>query len=310
MYKAQLSWQTVFTLLALAMIWGANMAFIKFAAREVAPLFMAGLRSMVAAVFIFLYMRRRGIPVFPSAVVIGHGAVVGLLFAAEFALIYLGLQYTLASRTYLLVYTAPFFAALGAHFCLKDDRLNWWKGTGLVVAFAGVALLFVRKLGPSTSESLKGDFMALVAGALWAATTLYIKRYLTGQTRPLQAVFFQLFFSCPLLIGLSFLTESPLISGFSVLTGISLFYQCIVVASVSFIFWFELVHRYPVSLLHAFTFFVPVFGISISGVLMLGEVITTRLVLALCMVGLGMIMVNYRSAKNIPLHVQKSQPSR
>jgi hypothetical protein len=43
---------------------------------------------------------------------------------------------------------------------------------------------------------------------------------------------------------------------------------------------------------------------------MLGEVITTRLVLALGMVGLGMIMVNYRSAKNIPLHVQKSQPSR
>jgi len=264
----------------------------------------------VAAVFIFLYMRRRGIPVFPSAVVTGHGAVVGLLFAAEFALIYVGLQYTLASRTYLLVYTAPFFAALGAHFCLKDDRLNWWKGTGLVVAFAGVALLFVRKLGPSTSESLKGDFMALVAGALWAATTLYIKRYLTGKTRPLQAVFFQLFFSCPLLIGLSFLTESPLISGFSALTGISLFYQCIVVASVSFIFWFELVHRYPVSLLHAFTFFVPVFGISISGVLMLGEVITTRLVLALCMVGLGMIMVNHRPGKDPRVRVHDTLPSR
>ena len=62
MYKAQLRWQTVATLLALAMTWGANMAFIKFAAREVAPLFMAGLRSLVAAVFIFVYMRRRGIP--------------------------------------------------------------------------------------------------------------------------------------------------------------------------------------------------------------------------------------------------------
>jgi drug/metabolite transporter (DMT)-like permease len=152
--------------------------------------------------------------------------------------------------------------------------------------------------------------MALVAGALWAATTLYIKRYLTGQTRPLQAVFFQLFFSFPLLIGLSFLTESPLVSGFSVLTGISLFYQCIVVASVSFIFWFELVHRYPVSLLHAFTFFVPVFGISISGVLMLGEVITTRLVLALCMVGLGMVLVNCRSGAGLTVRFPKSTPPR
>jgi drug/metabolite transporter (DMT)-like permease len=310
MYRAQLRWQTVVILLALAMTWGANMAFIKFAAREVAPLFMAGLRSLVATVFIFLYMRWRGIPVFPTAVITAHGAVVGLLFGAEFALIYLGLQVTLASRTYLLVYTAPFFVALGAHFFLKDDRLNWWKATGLVVAFTGVAVLFTGNLGSATSGTLKGDLMALAGGALWAVTTLYIKRYLTGQTRPLQAVFFQLFFSAPLLLGFSFLTENPLISGFSVLTGISLFYQCIIVASVSFIFWFELVHRYPVSLLHAFTFFVPVFGISISGVLMLGEVITTRLVLALCMVGLGMIMVNHWSGKNIPVQVQKSLPSR
>jgi len=296
MYKAQLRWQTVFILLALAMTWGANMAFIKFAAREVAPLFMAGLRSLVATVFIFLYMRWRGIPVFPSAVITGHGAVVGMLFAAEFALIYVGLQYTLASRTYLLVYTAPFFAALGAHFFLKDDRLNWWKGTGLVVAFAGVALLFVRKLGPSTSGSLKGDFMALVAGALWAATTLYIKRYLTGQTRPLQAVFFQLFFSFPLLLGLSFLTESPLMSGFSMLTGISLFYQCIIVAFLSYLVWFVLVSRYPVSIMHAFSFFTPVFGVFFSGILILGETIGSNLIMALILVSLGMLLVNYHPA--------------
>jgi drug/metabolite transporter (DMT)-like permease len=45
------------------------------------------------------------------------------------------------------------------------------------------------------------------------------------------------------------------------------------VASVSFIFWFAMVHRYPISPLHALTFFVPVFGLPISGVLILGELI-------------------------------------
>ncbi len=304
MYRGQLRWQTVAILLALAMTWGANMAFIKFAARDVAPLFMAGLRSAVAAGFIFLYMRRRGIPVFPSAVITGHGAVVGLLFALEFGLIYLGLQVTLASRTYLLVYTAPFFVALGAHFLLEGDRLTWGKGIGLGVAFSGVALLFAGNLGAGTGAMLKGDLMALAGGALWAATTLYVKRYLTGRTHPLQAVFFQLFFSAPLLLGLGFAVEDPLISGFSVLTGISLFYQCIIVASISFIFWFELVHRYPVSLLHAFTFFVPVFGITVSGVLMLHEIITARLLLALGMVGLGMILVNRGSGKNLPARMR------
>ena len=109
-------------------------------------------------------------------------------------------------------------------------------------------------------------------------------------------MFYQLFFSIPMLIGLSLLVEKPLISGFSPLTAVSLFYQCIVVASASFILWFELIHRYPVSLLHAFTFFVPVFGVFISGALMLGETITVRLTVALCLVSAGMVLVNYRPA--------------
>ena len=296
MYRAQLQWKPIAALLLLALTWGANMAFIKFAARDMAPLFMVGVRSAVASVVVLFWMKVRGLQVFPSWIVVGHGIVVGVLFAAEFALIYVGLQRTLASRTYILVYTAPFFVALGAHFFLRGDRLNIWKTIGLIIAFAGVTLLFTRGMGSFTVRTLPGDVMALVAGALWGATTLYIKRFLVHRTIPLQTMFYQLFFSIPMLIGLSLLFEDPIISGFSPLTAVSLFYQCIVVASASFILWFELIHRYPVSLLHAFTFFVPVFGVILSGAVMLGEDITVRLTVALCLVSAGMVLVNYRPA--------------
>ena len=296
MYRAQLRWQPVIVLIAIAMTWGAHMAFIKFAARDVAPLFMAGLRSFVAGFVIFFWMRFRGVALFPKAAVVAHGAVAGLLFGAEFALIYLGLQNTTASRTYVFVYTAPLFVALGAHFLLKDDRLSRWKVMGLLLAFAGVAFLFLRNLEPLAKGMLRGDLMAIGGGVLWAATTIYIKRFLVDIALPLQMVFYQLIFSAPFLLGLSFFFEDPVISGFSFLTGVSLFYQCIIVASITFIIWFEMVYRYPVSLLHAFTFFVPVFGVLISGALMLGEVITIRLILALGMVGVGMVLVNYRPA--------------
>jgi drug/metabolite transporter (DMT)-like permease len=58
--------------------------------------------------------------------------------------------------------------------------------------------------------------------------------------------------------------------------------------------WFELVHRFPISLLHAFSFFTPVFGVFLSGVLILGEVINLSLWFALLLVSLGMIFVNHR----------------
>ena len=294
MYEAQLRWKPVALLIVLALIWGANMAIITIGARELAPLFMAGLRSLVASACLYIWMRAKQIPVFPSRIVLLHGMVVGLLFGSEFGFIYVGLQYTLVSRTYVLVYTAPFFAAIGAHVFLKGDRLNAWKAVGLVLAFTGVVCLFIRDLASFSISALPGDLMALSAGVLWAATTVYLKKYLAQRTVPLQTLFYQLFFSAPLLFVTSLTLEDPILSGFSFLTGFSVFYQCIIVAFISYLVWFELIHRYPVSLLHAFSFFTPVFGVCLSGILILGELIALNLVLALALVSLGTVLVNKR----------------
>jgi len=80
-------------------------------------------------------------------------------------------------------------------------------------------------------------------------------------------------------------------------TGFSVFYQCIIVAFLSYLVWFELIHRYPVSLLHAFTFFTPVFGVFLSGALIMGEIISPSMVVALTLVSLGMILVNRKTGK-------------
>jgi len=295
MYHAQLRWQPIAALLFLAIIWGANMAFIKIGARELAPLFMAGLRSLVASLCIYIWMKAKGITVFPSKVVLLHGLVIGLLFGSEFGIMYVGLGYTLASRTYILIYTAPFFVALEAHFFLKGDRLTTWKTAGLIMAFAGVFALFMKDFGTFSLSALPGDLMILACGAIWGSTTVYLKKYLSFQAVPLQTLFYQVFFSAPLLLLMSIILEDPIVSGFSVVTGFSVFYQCIIVAFLSYLLWFELIHRYPVSLLHAFSFFTPVFGVFISGVLILGEGLSPGLIVALILVTIGMVLVNHRS---------------
>jgi drug/metabolite transporter (DMT)-like permease len=287
-----LRWQPIAILLGLALIWGANMAIVKIGLRELAPFFMAGLRSLVASACLYIWMKAKGIPIFPSKRILVHGMVIGLLFGAEFGLIYVGLGYTLASRTYILLYTAPFFVALEAHFFLKGDRLNPWKAAGLVLSFAGVVVLFMRDLGSFSLSSLPGDLMAMAAGAMWGTTTVYVKKYLSYRTVPLQTLFYQALFSAPPLLLMSIITEDPILTGFSLATGLSVFYQCIIVVFLSYLVWFELIHRYPVSLLHAFSFFTPVFGVFLSGALILGEIISLGLLVALALVSLGMILVN------------------
>jgi drug/metabolite transporter (DMT)-like permease len=298
MEESRLQWQPIAVLLILALIWGVNMASIKIAARDMAPLFMAGVRSLVAGIGLFVWMKVKGIKIFPNRTILFHGMVIGALFGLEFGLIYEGLGFTLASRVYVLLYTAPFFAALGAHFFLQGDRLNPWKAAGLTVAFFGIVALFLEKIGPFSMQTLPGDLMALAAGGLWGATTVYLKKFLSYRTRPLQTLFYQVCFSVPLLFVLSFFMESPMVKGMSLVGLSALFYQCIIVAFLSYLVWFELIHRYPVSLLHAFSFFTPVFGVFLSGVLILGEPLHLDLLISLVLVSGGMVLVNRRSSSD------------
>jgi drug/metabolite transporter (DMT)-like permease len=251
------------------------------------------LRSLVAAALVYAWMRWKGLPVFSSEGVLGHAVAVGLLFGGEFGCLYLGLQYTLASRTSILLYTHPFFVAIGAHLFLHGDRLHGRKAVGLTLAFLGIVVLFGQGSGGWSLRTLAGDLLIVLGAALWAATTLYIKRFLTGRAAPIQNLFYQLAFSAPLLFVWSALQEGQPVRGLSPLVAASLAYQCVIVAFVSYLAWFELIHRYNVSVLAAFTFFTPVLGVALSAMLLPDEALRPALVAALVLVCSGMVLVNW-----------------
>jgi len=93
--------------------------------------------------------------------------MVGLLFGLEFACIYFGMLYTDAARSVVFVYLSPFVVAVGAHFFLKGDRLNFSKIAGLVLAFAGMSLVFGGKPKTAKTTMVFGDFLEITAAFLW-----------------------------------------------------------------------------------------------------------------------------------------------
>jgi drug/metabolite transporter (DMT)-like permease len=68
-------------------------------------------------------------------------------------------------------------------------------------------------------------------------------------------------------------------------------YQCVIVAFVSYLLWFRMIHSYPVSRLAAFTFLTPLFGVILSA-LFLGESLTWSLWTGLGLVAAGIYLVN------------------
>ncbi len=292
--KETLDLKAVFILTGLCMLWGFNAVAIKVSNVGIAPVFSAGLRSVIAVVALAVWMKVKKIPLFPSNLL--DGLVVGVLFGTEFACLYASLLYTTASSAWILLYATPFFHALGAHFFLEGDRLTVHKTTGLFLAFIGIIVLLSKHLGVPSWIGLVGDLLAFAAAALWALTTIYIKRRLVGTVSYYHTLFYQTVFSIPILFFISLLLKETPIIDVSCLIVLSIAFQGIVVAFVSYLLWFYLVHAYPVSRLSAFTFLTPVFA-TISCVAFLNEPLTWKLVVSLILVSLGIYIVNMKPLK-------------
>jgi hypothetical protein len=80
------------------------------------------------------------------------------------------------------------------------------------------------------------------------------------------------------------------------ITWAALAYQGAGVACVSYLVWFWLMARYPVSRISAFTFLTRVFGV-LAAALLLGEAVTPMIVLALLGVAAGLRLINARRSR-------------
>ena len=277
----------------LTLLWGFNYVVIKYSNVGIAPVFAATIRSVVASVCGIIYCMIKREKLFHTDIMLFHGFMVGLLFGAEFVCIYFGLLYTDAARAIIFVYLSPFVVALGAHFFLKGDRLTLLKTAGLVLAFAGVVTVFYGRPKTAPRSMLLGDILEIAGSVLWGATTLYIKKYMAEKVHPVNTFLYQLVFSIPLLFGMSCVLEPHWVYRIDALILGSLFYQSVIVAFMSYMVWFVLIHTYPVSVLSVFTFCAPVFGV-LFGTLLLHEEFTFSLMAGLPLVCLGIVFVNWR----------------
>jgi drug/metabolite transporter (DMT)-like permease len=280
------------TMLLLAALWGFQQVAIKVTAPDVSLLMQAALRSAAATVLVLAWSAYRGVPLFARDGTLAAGIGAGLLFGLEFAFIYGGLGHTNASRMTVFVYLAPPLTALGLHFFVRGERLAPLQWAGVGVAFAGLALAFSDSF--STSENTWfGDLCGLAAAVLWAATTVLIRRSKLASATATKTLFYQLAVSFPVLLAGSCLIGEHGVRALTPLAVSSLAFQSVVVAFGTYLAWFWLLGRYLAARLSVLSFLTPLFGV-LFGVLLLGESISARFVLAALAVGAGIALVNLR----------------
>lgn len=290
--KQQLDGTAVLILIGCCLLWGLNQVAAKAALTEIGPLWQAALRSGVAGLLVWGFAAARGIALFDRDGSLKGGLLAGLLFAAEFACIFLGLQYTTASRMVVFIYLAPFVVALGMPLISPSEKLSLRQTTGLLIAFGAVAFAFGEGL-QSSGKPLQwvGDTLGVAAALLWGGTTLSIRGTKLSSASAEKTLLYQLGISAvALAAGAAVSGEAFPIAWSWRLLGLFGF-QAVIVSFVSYLLWFWLIRHYPATKLSSFTLSTPLFGL-LAGALLLAEPITPRLMLALAGLAAGIVMVN------------------
>jgi drug/metabolite transporter (DMT)-like permease len=299
--KLQLDTLAVALLIACTAIWGLAQVAAKVTLAEVPPLLQAGVRSLGAAVLLLLWAQWRGIRLWQRDGTARGGLLAGSLFAAEFACIYIGLQYTSASRMSVFIYLAPFVVALGMPFLSANERLRPLQLGGLLIAFGGVLLAFAEgfvapALGP---QQWIGDALGILGGVLWGLTTLVLRGSRLGQASAEKALLYQLAISGVALVAVSALAGEVWPTRLTPAAAWPLAFQIVVVTFASYLVWFWMLRHYPATRLSAFTMLTPMFGL-LAGVGLLGEPLTLKLLAALAAVCAGIGLVNLSAGRLQP----------
>ena len=309
-------------MITVCMVWGFQQVALKATAPDVSPLLQIALRSGIAALLVGLLMFGRGGRMSLRDGMWRPGMLVGLLFALEFLLVGDGLRHTSASRMVVFLYTAPIFAALGLHRRLPAERLQALQWAGIALAFSGIVMAFFgrhQSLPAGTaSNMLWGDFLGLLAGMAWGATTVAVRCSRLASLPATQTLLYQLVGAFVLLLlaatGLGQTAFRP-----TPLAWSNLAFQALVVSFASFLVWFWLLWHYLASQLGVFSwhylasqlgvfsFLTPLFGV-VFGIWILDEPLEAGFLGGAPLVLAGIVLVSgYGWLKQMARNMTQSQ---
>lgn len=152
------------TLAAIASImWSTGGIFIKLV--DWNPVSIAGLRSLVAALVMLVYIRK---PKFTKS----KPQILGIIAVCTTVLFFvIANKLTTSANAILLQYTAPIFVAILGVWILKE-KIRWYDIVAIIVVFLGMILFFI---GDVNIGNTLGNILAIFTGFSLACMTIFFK---------------------------------------------------------------------------------------------------------------------------------------
>ena len=283
-------------LTVLALIWASAFFNIKIATYSFGPVTIAFLRVFFGAIPVLLlcYFKKIKIEAFSKD---WHWfAMIGFInLVAPFFLIAYGVKSVQSNLAAILMSTTPLSSTILGHFYTKNEKFDFIKTIGILIGFSGIVFLFsdnilINKNNFASALLILGGSTFYVIGGL---LTLKVSNKKNENVTASILIWATIF-----LLPITAYTEQPWNLNPRLDSTISLVYLGIFSTGLAWLMRFRILKNNGLVFQAQVAYLIPIFGI-ILGYIFLNEIITSKVIVAVAAVVLGIYFVRKSSFKKI-----------
>ena len=255
----------------------------------------AGIRFTIAGLLLLLFgtVKNKAVPKFPVNKLPLVILVAAVYTSLQYTFFYTGLSNTSGASGSVINSSSVFMAVILAHFIYKDDKLTLLKFLGAIVGFGGVLFAVLSKESFASSISFMGEGLMMIA-AFSSVIGSVLSKHATKTIESSTMALYNLLFGGVMLtlIGVIFTKDAFSIS----LQGILVLLYLSFVSAFGYTVQSKLFKEYSISKVSVYNFVIPVSGAFFSGIFLQENILRWEYLLALLLVSIGIVAVNYKKA--------------
>ncbi len=281
-------------LVALSILWGGSFFFIGVAVQALPPFTIVAARVGLAMLVLLVVLRAMRIELPRGGglwlAFVGLGLLNNVIPFTLFVWAQAQMPSGLAS---ILNATTPISTALVAHAFTSDEKLTSHRMLGVLLGFAGVAVMLGPDLLNGLGDNLLAQGACLLATVSYACAGVYGRRFRQLGVAPMVTAAGQFVISSALMLPLALLVEQPWrlpFPGWPALAAVIAL--AVVSTALAYVIYFRIMNAAG-SNVNLVTLLVPVSAI-LLGVLVLGETLLPRHLIGFGVIALGLAAIDGR----------------
>ncbi len=281
-----------FLLTTLALIWASAFFNIKIATYSYGPITIAFLRILFGAIPVIILCLVKNIKIEAFSNDWMWYASIGIInLVIPFFLIAYGVQKVQSNLAAILMSSTPISATILAHFFVDKEKINFFKIIGIILGFLGILYLFSDNL-LITNSNIFSALMILLGSTFYVIGGILTLKISHKKNENVTASI--LIWGTLIICPISLFFEQPWTLSPRLDSTLSLIYLGVFPTGIAWLLRFVILKKNGLVFQSQVAYLIPIFGV-ILGFLFLDELITSKVLIALVAVILGIYFVKKSS---------------